>query len=200
MSDFQTLRVADIPPEVAASVLLGCVVPRPIAWVTTVNAQGMVNAAPFSGYNFVSNIPPMIAVSIAARADGLKDTARNITDSGHFVVNVATESMRQLMHSSSADYLPDQSETELLDIELIPSEFIASPRIAASPVHMECTLDQVISLSEGRSRLFIGNVVAFHLSRAVFDGRRVDSFGMRPLARLAGPLYATLGEVIRLQL
>ena len=182
----------------AYRLLVGCVVPRPVAWITTVDEDGRVNAAPFSSYNYVATSPPMLAVNIAARAsDGaMKDTARNIRSSGEFVVNVATEATMEAMHGSAQDYPPEISEAEALGIGLLPSRHIRPPRIAASPVQMECRLDQIIPLGRGVNTLYIGEVVAFHLSPEIYDGSRVDSAKMRPIARLGGPFYSTLGEII----
>ncbi len=179
----------------AFRLLIGCVVPRPIAWITTVDAQGRVNAAPFSSYNYVATSPPMIAVNIAARAGAIKDTARNIRESGEFVVNVATEETMELMHACGADYAPDVSEAEALDIPLLPSHRVKPPRIALTPVQMECRLDQAVVLGRGVNTLYIGEVVAFHVSPTVYDGTRIDSIKMRPVARLGGPYYAALGEI-----
>jgi flavin reductase (DIM6/NTAB) family NADH-FMN oxidoreductase RutF len=138
----------------------------------------------------------MLAVNIGARADGtLKDTARNIVDTGEFVVNVATEATLEVMHKSSAEYPPEVSETEALGIALEPSRFVKPPRIAESPVQMECRLERAVPLGRGINTLYIGEIVAFHLSPEIFDGRRVDSAKMRPVARLGGPYYAALGEI-----
>ena len=182
----------------AYRLLVGCVVPRPVAWITTVDEDGRVNAAPFSSYNYVATSPPMLAVNIASRAsDGaMKDTARNIRASGEFVVNVATEATMEAMHGSAQDYPPEISEAEALGIGLLPSRHIRPPRIAASPVQMECRLDQIVPLGRGVNTLYIGEVIAFHLSPEIYDGSRVDSAAMRPIARLGGPFYATLGEII----
>lgn len=181
----------------AYRLLVGCVVPRPIAWITTVDEAGRVNVAPFSSYNYVATSPPMLAINIAARAgDGaIKDTARNLRANGEFVVNVATEATMEVMHASAQEYPPEVSEAEALGLQLLPSRHIRPPRLAASPVHMECRLDQMVTLGRGVNTLYIGEVVAFHLAHEIFDGSRVDSVAMRPVARLGGPFYATLGEI-----
>jgi flavin reductase (DIM6/NTAB) family NADH-FMN oxidoreductase RutF len=182
----------------AYRLIVGCVVPRPVAWITTMDEEGRVNAAPFSSYNYVATSPPMLGVNIAKRAgDGaIKDTARNILRSREFVVNVATEDTMEAMHASGFEYPPEESEVAALGLELLPSRHIKVPRLAATPVQMECRLDQAVTLGRGINTLYIGEVVAFHLSRKVFDGNRVDSAAMRPIARLGGPFYAALGEII----
>jgi flavin reductase (DIM6/NTAB) family NADH-FMN oxidoreductase RutF len=197
--DFVTIDSDTLDTEAAYRLIVGCVVPRPVAWITTVNAGGLVNAAPFSSYNYVATTPPMLAMNIAKRAgapgDAIKDTARNIEATGEFVVNVATEATMELMHRSGQNFPPDVSEAEVLGIPLLPSRRVKPPRIALSPVQMECRLDRVVVLGRGINTLYIGEVVAFHLSPEIFDGRRVDSVKMRPIARLGGPFYAALGEI-----
>ena len=195
MTDFITVETKGIDTETGYRLLIGAVVPRPIAWITTVNGLGRVNAAPFSSYNYVAHSPPMLAVNIGSRNGELKDTARNIVETGQFVVNAATEDMLEPMHASAADYPPEIDEAELLGIELLPSQFVKPPRIARSPIHMECRLEQAIQLGRGLNTLYIGEIVAFHFSPEVYDGRRVDSLKLKPVARLGGPNYSALGEI-----
>lgn len=195
MDKFVFVDGEGLDTDAAYRLIIGCVAPRPIAWITTVDAEGRVNAAPFSSYNYVATTPPMIAVNIASRAGEIKDTARNIRASGEFVVNVATEETMELMHRCGENYAPDVSEAEALDIALLPSRHVRPPRIAATPVQMECRLDQAIVLGRGVNTLYIGEVIAFHLSPEVYDGRRVDSVKLRPISRLGGPYYAALGEI-----
>lgn len=183
--------------ETAYRLIVGCVAPRPVAWITSIDEHGRVNAAPFSSYNYVATSPPMLAINIATRpgSGSTKDTARNIMRSREFVVNVATEQNMDLMHRSAQEFAPDVSEVEALGIALLPSRHVLPPRIAISPVQMECRLDQVIVLGRGINTLYIGEIVAFHLSDEVYDGQRVDTAKMRPIARLGGPFYAGLGEI-----
>jgi flavin reductase (DIM6/NTAB) family NADH-FMN oxidoreductase RutF len=196
----QTFTCVDgdkLDTETAYRLLVGCVAPRPVAWITTVDEHGLVNAAPFSSYNYVATSPPMLAINIASRpgSGNTKDTARNIKRSREFVVNVATEHTMELMHRSAQEFAPDVSEIEALGIPLLPSLHVKPPRIALSPVQMECRLDQVIVLGRGINTLYIGEVVAFHLSDEIYDGKRVDTVAMRPIARLGGPYYSGLGEI-----
>ncbi|RCW70550.1 flavin reductase family protein [Pseudorhodoferax soli] len=183
--------------ETAYRLVIGCVAPRPVAWITSVDEEGRANAAPFSSYNYVATSPPMLAINIAQRAgDGrTKDTARNILTCREFVVNVATEHNMELMHQSAQEFAPEVSEVEALGIPLLPSRHVKPPRIAIAPVQMECRLDQAIVLGRGINTLYIGEIVAFHLSTEIYDGQRVDTARMRPIARLGGPFYAGLGEI-----
>ena len=191
---FTTLAASEMDTATAYRLLCGIVVPRPIAWITSISEAGVVNAAPFSSYNYVAHSPPMLAVNIGSRNGALKDTARNIEKRLEFVVNVATVANMETMHKTSAEFAPEASEAEALGIELLPSHQVKPPRIAMSPVQMECKLSQIVRL--GRlNTLYIGEVVAFHLSSDVYDGRHVDSVKMQPVARLGGPFYAALGEI-----
>jgi len=195
MARFASVDATALDTATAYRLVCGIVVPRPVAWITTVSRDGRVNAAPFSSYNYVAHSPPMVAVNIGARGAELKDTARNIRDTGWFCVNVATESVMETLHRSAADYPPEVSEPEALGIALLPGVATPVPRIAASPIHMECRLDQAVTLGRGLNTLYIGEVLRFHLSEDVYDGRNVDSVKLRPIARLGGPYYAALGEI-----
>ncbi|MBN9478499.1 MAG: flavin reductase family protein [Burkholderiales bacterium] len=195
MSGFVTLKTEGMSTEEAYRLIVGCVTPRPVAWITTQDESGRVNAAPFSSYNYVAHSPPMLAVNIGSRKGELKDTARNIVETREFVVNVATEATLELMHASGADYPPEIGEPETLGIELAPSTVVRPPRIPATPIQMECRLEHVLPLGRGLNTLYIGEVVAFHLSEAIFNGRHIDAVAMRPIARLGGPYYAGLGEI-----
>jgi flavin reductase (DIM6/NTAB) family NADH-FMN oxidoreductase RutF len=195
MSDFITIDAASLSTPEAYRLICGCVTPRPVAWITTRSAAGRVNAAPFSSYNYVAHSPPMLAVNIGSRNGELKDTARNMVETREFVVNVATEANMEEMHKCSADYPPEIGEPEALGIALLPGLKVKAPRIAVAPIQMECRLEQVIKLGRGLNTLHIGEVVAFHLSPEVYDGRNVDSTRVRPIARLGGPYYAALGEI-----
>jgi flavin reductase (DIM6/NTAB) family NADH-FMN oxidoreductase RutF len=195
VSEFITVDATALDTATAYRLLVGAVVPRPIAWVTTADASGRVNAAPFSSYNYVAHSPPMLAINIGTRHGRLKDTARNIMATGEFVVNVATLATMEAMHGCGADYPPDVGEPEALGIALLPGTAGKVPRIAASPVQMECRLERALPLGRGLNTLYIGEILAFHLSTSVYDGRHVDSIKMQPIARLGGPYYAALGEI-----
>ncbi len=192
----RSFAAAELSAAAAYALMVGIVVPRPVAWITTVNAAGLVNAAPFSCYTFVCNRPPMIAVSIGPRGEALKDTAANIGTNGEFVVNVATEATLASMHASSAEYPPHESEVAALALETVASLHVAAPRLACSPIAMECRLERRLDLGETRSGLLIGEVLAFHVAETLLDGNRVSVDRFHPIARLGGPNYAALGRII----
>ena len=121
MGKFIYVDGIEIDPSTAHKLIVGCVVPRPIAWVTTINAAGRVNAAPFSSYNYVATRPTLLAINIESRNGSPKDTANNILETGEFVINVATEATMELMHRCAEDFAPDVSEVQELGIELLQS-------------------------------------------------------------------------------
>jgi flavin reductase (DIM6/NTAB) family NADH-FMN oxidoreductase RutF len=180
----------------AYKLLTGMVVPRPIAWVTSMSGPDMTNAAPFSAFTFVSNKPPMVGISIGRLLGGFKDTARNIRESKEFVVNIADTPMLQQLHMSSAEYPPDVSEITELGIELAPSTLIETPRIAAAPISMECRLYQMLEFGELKSNFYIGEVVLFHIRDGLSVDGKIDTKDLDPIARLGGPNYVDLGDIV----
>ncbi len=179
--------------------LVGVVVPRPIAWVTTRQEDGRINLAPFSCYTFVSSDPPMVAVSIGRRQGIAKDTARNAQRTGEFVVNIVAEDQVEPMHLSSAEHPSDASEPDILDIALAPSVMIETPRVAAAPVALECRLTDVLQFGKLKTDLVVGEVVLFRIADRLYRDGKVDTVAMRPLARLGGPNYARLGEILTMK-
>ncbi|MEA3202989.1 MAG: hypothetical protein QOI63_655 [Thermoplasmata archaeon] len=183
---------AQRPGSATYRFLTSAVAPRPIAWVTTVDAAGLVNAAPFSWFNAVCADPPMVMVSIRARPDGsLKDTARNIRGSGEFVVNVAPAGLAQAMVQTSAEYPPEVSEVQEVGLRTVPSLRVAPPRLAASPVHLECRLRQLIPLGRRDDQsLVLGEVVHLAADDAVLDADgNLDPAKVTLVGRMGGSKY-----------
>lgn len=190
----QEIRPADLTGDAAYKLLCGVVVPRPIAWVSTQSVDGISNLAPFSCFTFVSHRPPMLGVSIGRRPNGLKDTARNIHETQAFVVHIGDETLLDPLHRSGGEFPPEVSEADLLGLELVPSRLVAPLRVAKAPVAMECRLHKVIDL--GSNQFFVGEIQIFHIRDDLITGTRIDAAKLRPVARLGGPNYSTLGEII----
>lgn len=197
MDAFATVEAHGLAAADCYRLVTSCVVPRPIAWITTCDGRGRVNLAPFSSFNYVAHSPPMLAVNIASRDGQLKDTARNIRETKEFVVNMPDEALLDLVHLTSAEHPMGVSEAEAHGIELIAGQFVAVPRVASAPIHMECRLNRVLALGNQVNTLYIADIVAFHLNKSIFDGRRIDIEAYRPILRLAGPHYAGLGRIYR---
>jgi len=176
--------------------LTGIVVPRPIAWVTSLSETGVVNLAPFSHFTFVAAKPPMLAISVGRKAGRMKDTAANILANKEFVVNIASFDLVEEVHSSAIEYPPEVSEVEKLDLETRPSLTVRPPAIARCPVQMECVLHQCIEIGPRKTQLIIGEVQRFRIRDGLLRDGKIDTMELHPLARLGGPNYATLGEVV----
>ncbi len=169
--------------------MVATIVPRPIAWVVTRSRAGVVNAAPYSFFNGVSADPPLLSISIEARADGSpKDTAMNIRESGQFVVNLVNEAMARAMVATAVDFAPEVSEVTEAGLAVAASTRVGPPRLADSPVAFECETYQTVSLPHGRD-LVIGRVVTMHIAdAAVLDASRcyVDTPALDLVGRMHG--------------
>lgn len=191
-----TVYPRDLSAEANYKLMSGVVVPRPIAWISTVSPAGLVNLAPFSCYTFLSPKPPMVGVNIGRRAGALKDTSRNIHATGAFVVNIGSFPMLDAIHASADEHGPEVSEAELLGLPLAPCETIAVPRLAEVPAALECRLHSVQEFGELRAEFIVGEVTAFHFRDGVCVDGRIDTRALDPVSRLAGINYARLGEII----
>lgn len=181
--------------------LIGSIIPRPIAFVTTQSEAGIVNGAPFSYFNIVSSNPPMVSLAIQRPKGELKDTARNIYGNGEFVVHIVDSENVAKINETAASLPPSESEVESANLTLIPSTAISVPGINESKVRMECRLVQAIPLGGGRpgSDLFIGEVVRFHVAEAIYENGRIDPRGLGAVSRLAGTNYAAIGEIFSME-
>jgi flavin reductase (DIM6/NTAB) family NADH-FMN oxidoreductase RutF len=166
-------------------ILTNVVVPRPIAWVTSVGDSGVVNLAPFSFFNAVGSDPLYIIVSVGMRDDGTpKDTARNIQARGEFVVNLVTEPLLRAMNISAVDFPPDDSELAATGLNAAAGVRVKVPRLAEAQVSLECRLQQSHPL--GTNTLFVGEVLMFHVAEELL-GPRFRINGFAPIGRLGSP-------------
>lgn len=180
--------VAETDDQQIARIVKAAVTPRPIAWTSTVNEDGVDNLAPFSSYNYLSMTPPVLLVNTSRRdGDRLKDTARNAIDTGEFAVNLVTESLLEQMDHTSKEVPADESEFDLAGVDRADCRTIVPKRVADADVAMECTLQDTLEIA-GHVQL-VGDVEYVHVEESVttdgeIHGRKVDSVG-----RLGGPYY-----------
>ncbi len=189
----------DLGPESTYKLLTGIVVPRPIAWVTTLSRAGTVNLAPFSAFTFVSNKPPMVGINVGRKAGVMKDTGTNILESGEFVVNIADDSMVEPLHLSAIEYPPEVSEVEELGLPVEPSVRVRPPRLASAPISLECRLHRSIAFGDTGSEFMVGEILLYHVRDGLLIDGKIDTAALRPLCRIGGPNYARLGEIIRMR-
>jgi len=173
--------------------LVGVILPRPIAFVSTISLDGVANLAPFSFFTAVCPKPPVVCFcnSIRARDGSKKDTLRNVEATGEFVINVVSEDFALQMVACSGDYPPDVSEFDVSGLTPIPSDLVKPPRVKESRVQMECRLLQVITVSTqpGGGSLVMGEVLRFHVDDGVIDQGTVDPDRLRPIGRMGGIDY-----------
>lgn len=173
--------------------LVGVILPRPIAFVSTISLDGVANLAPFSFFTAVCPRPPVICFcnSIRPRDGSKKDTLRNVEATGEFVVNVVSEDFAQQMVACSGDYPPDVSEFDISGLTPIPSDLVKPPRVKESRVQMECRLLQVVTVSTepGGGSLVMGEVLRFHVDDSVIDNGTVNPDKLRPIGRMGGITY-----------
>ena len=176
-----------LDPKSVYKLLIGSVVPRPIAWISTVSGEGIRNLAPFSFFTVASRQPPMLCVSVEPRPDegSAKDTLGNIEETGEFVINIVSLSLSNAMYESSKSHPPEVDEFEAAGLTPAPCEVVEAPRVGEAGVNMECLLDRVLTL--GTDHLVIGRLVRFHVRDELYQqNSRIDVASLKPLGRLAG--------------
>jgi flavin reductase (DIM6/NTAB) family NADH-FMN oxidoreductase RutF len=181
----------DLTPRERYKMLASFILPRPIAWVTTVGPTGVVNAAPFSFFNVFCEDPPLCMFASNRRPDGRqKDTAVNVERTGEFVVNMTDEPLAHAMHETSGDFPPDIGEPDYLGLKLAPSSKIAVPRLADAPFAMECKTWKIIDVKENRL-LIMGEGIHFYIRDELWDpdAMRVQMERYHPVGRMFADRY-----------
>ena len=178
--------------------MTGIIVPRPIAFVSSLDGHGVRNLAPFSYFTAVSADPPVVLFCPSVRRDdpqrGLvahKDTLRNVIATREFVINVVTDAIVEKMNLTSAQVPPEVDEFDLAGLTPLPSELVKPPRVAESPVQMECRLRQIIEVSDRPSggSIVLGEVLRFHVREDLVENFRVDPEKLAAVGRMGGPTY-----------
>jgi len=179
---------ADLDAAASYKLLIGSVLPRPIAWISSQSTSGIGNIAPVSFFTVVGRMPPVLSVSLQPRADGvtLKDTFINIRDTGEFVINLATISQADAVHSSAFEFDSQIDEFDALGLQKAPSEMIAAPRIAGSPISFECVVNRIIPMPPLPDHVVWGDVKRIHIRDDVYlPNGRIDIAALGAFGRLA---------------
>lgn len=196
--DFSKLTTRDV-----YGWMISTIVPRPIAFVTTMNHQGIVNLAPFSFFTGVSSNPPCLLISITRHPDGRKkDTLLNIEATREFVVNSTHEWLVNQINSASANEPPEVSELEVVGLNQIPSMLVKPPRVAECLFHHECRLEKFVEIGDGgvgSSTIVVGRILGTHISDRILTAGKVDFKKIKPLSRLGGQEWSMGGEVFSLE-
>jgi flavin reductase (DIM6/NTAB) family NADH-FMN oxidoreductase RutF len=197
----------ELDPEAMAStdvykIIAGCVVPRPIGFISTVSRDGIHNAAPFSFFNAISHNPPMVCMSISPiyKSARPKDTLTNITEVGDFVANIVNEELAAAQDRCSNEFPPEVDEFRESGLTPGPSKLVKAPRIEESPVNFECRLVQVMPLLPSPYTLVIGRVVLMHVRADLLQPNgRIDSARLAAIGRMTGNAYARTRDVFTLE-
>lgn len=173
--------------------MIGTIVPRPIAFVSTMSPDGALNLAPFSFFNAIGSAPPMICFTagLRARPDPSKDTLRNIIRTGEFVVNLVSEEIAEKMNITSGEYPPEVDEFNLARLTPVPSDLVKPPRVKESHVQMECKRFLMVEVSSlpGGGTLVLGEVLRFHVDDDIIDDFKIDPDKLRAIGRMGGMSY-----------
>lgn len=194
---------AALPWKSVYKLLSGSVVPRPIAWVSTVDPAGAANLAPFSFFNAVASRPPIVAFTASVRTTdrGQKDTLRNVRSTGEFVVNIVTEPLAEAMNLTSTEFPPEVDEFQAAGLTAVPSAVVGAPRVAESPIHFECRVHQIVEVGSepGGGALILGRVVHIHVDPSVLLGEdKIDIQKLKPIGRLAGAGYCRTADTFEM--
>jgi flavin reductase (DIM6/NTAB) family NADH-FMN oxidoreductase RutF len=199
------IDISKLPAQEAYKILLGAVAPRPIAWVSTISATGITNLAPFSFFNGICSNPPAVLFCPSNPVDRqVKDTLRNVRETRQFVVNIVNESNVEKANLTSATYPFGVSEFAEVGLTPLKSVVVRPPRVAESPIHLECELMQIVEVGEpvpGSGNVVIGRVVFAHVAEEAWNGERhhIDIGKIKQVSRLAGNNYAPVREVFSLK-
>ena len=188
------------PPQSIYKLLIACVVPRPIAWVSSLSEDGIANLAPFSFFMAVCNDPPTVAFSSGRRA-GNKDTVRNIEYTQDFVVNLVDDALAEQMNLTSGEYPPEVDEFAVTGLTAAPGVKVKAPRVAEAPVNLECRVVQLLPVGHGPHALVLGEIVQFHIRDDLYNPHtgRIDMYNLHPVGRLAGELYTHVNDIFEMK-
>jgi flavin reductase (DIM6/NTAB) family NADH-FMN oxidoreductase RutF len=180
---------ATISNDAAYHWLIATIVPRPIAWTSTLNEDGSANLAPFSFFTGASSDPPTCIISISRRDGEKKDTWRNIERTGEYVVHVVTDALARRMNATSGEYPYGTDEFVIAGLTKVPSDRVKPPRDAEAPVALECRLDRIVEVGRCRTGVVIGEILLWHVSDDVVTNGRIDMGKLDAIGRMAGAVY-----------
>ena len=192
------LDTTSLSPRELSRLVISCVVPRPIALVTSVSEEGVVNSAPFSFFNAVSSVPPILMIAVDRKNGERKDTSRNILYSKEFVVHIVNEEIGEKMNMTSSNLPRNESEVILAGFTLTKSMKIRTPRIVESPIHMECSLIQHLELGSGPIDVIFVEVLAFHIRDELHHDGRVDPASLQAIGRMGGMNYCRTRDIFEM--
>ena len=195
-TEYSQLDISNFSEAERYKFMMGTVIPRPIALVTSLSRDGVLNAAPFSQFVVISVTPPLLGFVAHEAEHGLKDTVRNILESEEYVINTVTEPMAAQVQVCSKSFPPSVSEVAEVGFHTLSSSFVRASRITESPVNFECRLRRTIQFSHqgSHTHLIVGEIIATHCAYGVVSGHRVAHQAMNSLGWIAGRSYCRTGD------
>lgn len=183
-------------------ILVGTIVPRPIAWVSTVDERGIFNLAPFSAFCPVSMKPAMLGFSVGAGRDGqMKDTLRNIEATEEFVVNMVNESLAEPMNATSALFPAEVDEFKEAGLTPVKADLVRAPMVAESPINLECRLNQILKFGQAPriNSFIIGEIILVHIKDELYADGEILSSQLKAIARLGGDFYCRTTDIFEMK-
>ena len=192
-------RADELDSKQNYKLIAGSVLPRPIAFVSTLSENGIQNLAPFSFFTAITAHPPTVCFASSRRSGGStkKDTLYNIESNGEFVINVVTENIVEQMHLTGGEFAPDVDEFVLSGLTPAPSVSVKPPRVAESPINLECKLYKTVDIGDGQAgsgTLIIGEIIIYHIADGLLSHDQIDSTLLKPVGKMAGMEYTTAGQ------
>lgn len=196
MADYERLTLDGLTRQQRYKLLTGSVIPRPIAFVTSLNEDGSINAAPFSQFIIIAADPGLLGFSVGPGPRGVKDTLRNVRRTGEFVINTVPEGLAEAVQLCADIVEPGVSELEAAKLTAVPSEQVAPPRVAETKIQFECRLERIVEFDNAPNALVVGRVLLMHARRGLVTDYRVDAAALGMLGRIGGRNYCRVREFI----
>ncbi|MGJ3240842.1 MAG: flavin reductase family protein [Anaerolineae bacterium] len=198
-----SFNTSELSKKESYKLMTGAIVPRPIAWVSTISEDGTHNLAPFSFFNGIAVMPPTVGFTVAYADDdrGYKDTYTNLIANRECVVNVVTEATANAMNTTAIGFEPHVDEFQQANLTPLASEFIRPMRVQESPIQFECRLNQVVTLKNdlGHSDLMLCDVLIIHIADAVYLGdHKIDQSALQAIGRMGGSYYIHTGDIFEM--
>lgn len=197
------LNVSELKPRDRYKLMISAVVPRPIAWVSTMDRQGNLNVAPFSYFTAVCNDPMtlLFCTGIPATRGGKKDTLRNIEQVQEFVINITNQETAEAMNLTATVLPPEQSEFEWAGLTAAPSQIVKVPRVAEAPVSFECRLQRIVTVNDqpGGGAVVFGEVQCIHVGDDLYQDGAISPEALKPIGRLGGAGYVRVTDTFEMQ-
>ena len=190
-----TLNLDDLAGIDRYKLLTGLVIPRPIGWVESIDAEGHRNLAPYSYFNVVAATPPTAIFSTGRPQGRIKDTLANVIATGEFTLNIVDESLTAKMHASSAEYPANVDEFEEVGLTAASGESVSAPMVVEAKAVLECRVSQIVDLGDPvTASVVFGDIVRLHIADEILDGTRINHKRLRAVGRIAGNTYVTTAD------